>query len=247
MNDRIFLLKNADRSQGYSLSVSGRKYPIPKLYLRPPVLRLMERIRLLLFWMIALAFSNGMAQSMKVESSAADIKPIEVGEGIPAVMVLDLDNQAIDLNTHLKDKKTVLIVYRGGWCPYCNRHLKDLMDIEEELKSLGFNILGMSADNPAHAFKTLQKNELTYDLISDPKMEACAAMGLAFKLDEKTIRKYQAWNLGIEDAAGYDHHILPVPAVFIVDENATIRFRHYDPDYKQRLSAEEVLAAAKGL
>ena len=29
-------------------------------------------------------------------------------------------------------QKTVLIVYRGGWCPYCNAQLADMQEIEKE-------------------------------------------------------------------------------------------------------------------
>jgi len=35
-----------------------------------------------------------------------------------------------------------------------------------------------------------------------------------------------------------------VPAVFVVDRAGTIRFAHFNPDFRLRLSAEELLAAA---
>ena len=52
-------------------------------------------------------------------------------------------------------------------------------------------------------------------------------------------------SVDLESASGQTHHILPVPAVFIVDRGGNIVFVHADPDYKVRMKGAEVLAAAK--
>ena len=41
------------------------------------------------------------------------------------------------------------------------------------------------------------------------------------------------------------HGLLPVPAVFVVDRDGRISFTYVNPDYKVRLPADELLAAAK--
>ena len=33
--------------------------------------------------------------------------------------------------------------------------------------------------------------------------------------------------MDLEEASGRDHHLLPVPAVFIIDREARIRFRYF--------------------
>jgi hypothetical protein len=40
-------------------------------------------------------------------------------------------------------------------------------------------------------------------------------------------------------------HELPVPSVFIIDTSGTIRYVYSNPDYKIRLGAEALLAAAE--
>lgn len=42
-----------------------------------------------------------------------------------------------------------------------------------------------------------------------------------------------------------NNHLLPVPAVFVIDREARIRFRYFNPDYKERLSGEALLKAAR--
>ena len=41
------------------------------------------------------------------------------------------------------------------------------------------------------------------------------------------------------------HGVLPVPAVFAIDAKGVIEFSYVNPDYKRRLPADELLAAAK--
>jgi peroxiredoxin len=38
---------------------------------------------------------------------------------------------------------------------------------------------------------------------------------------------------------------LPVPSVFIVDHTGIVRFRYFNPDFRVRLDAASVLAAAQ--
>ena len=51
-------------------------------------------------------------------------------------------------------KKTVLVVYRGGWCPYCNSQLSDLQDIENQILQLGYQIIAVSPDAPSFIKQT---------------------------------------------------------------------------------------------
>jgi len=70
--------------------------------------------------------------------------------------------------------------------------------------------------------------------------------GVAYQVDNNTVTNYKRkFNLDLENSSGQTHHILPVPAVFIVDRGGKIVFVHADPDYKVRMKGAEVLAAAK--
>jgi peroxiredoxin len=51
----------------------------------------------------------------------------------------------------------------------------------------------------------------------------------------------------MEKTTGETHHMLPVPAVFIIDTGGVIRFAYTNPDYKVRLEGERILAAAQGV
>lgn len=180
-----------------------------------------------------------------VPSDAAEIKPLLVGSQIPSVSVKTADGKSIRLESHLKDKKTVLIFYRGGWCPYCNRQLSGLKDIEADLKKLGFQIVAVSSDLPEKLSDTSQKDKLSYELLSDSDAIASRAFGIAFKVTETNRLMMKTVGIDIEKASGNAAHILPVPSVFVVNKAGTIVFSYVNPNYKIRLSSEVVLSAAK--
>lgn len=155
------------------------------------------------------------------------------------------DGQTVSMDTIYRRMPTVLVFYRGGWCPYCNTQLSDLAQIEGELRRMGFQIVAVSMDKPAELRSTLEKSELGYTLLSDADAQLTRAFGLPFRVDQPTIEKYTTYGIDLEAASGYDHHILPVPAIYLIDTAGMIHFAHWNPDYKARLSGQKVLEAAK--
>ncbi len=193
----------------------------------------------------ALLFPAAFASAAALPGKAEDIRPILIGSEIPAAVVKNVDGKNLSLREHLKGKKTVLIFYRGGWCPFCNKQLSALGDIHSELKALGYEIVAISADQPSVLKKAMTKKDPGYELLSDSDSNASKAFGLAFQVDSVNMLKFKAFGIDLEAASGNESHILPVPAVFLVNKNATIDFSYVNPDYKVRLKSEIIKAAAK--
>jgi peroxiredoxin len=53
------------------------------------------------------------------------------------------------------------------------------------------------------------------------------------------------YGIDINAASGESHNILPVPAVFILQSDGTIRFEYVNPNFTERLNRDVLLAAAK--
>ncbi|WP_086934585.1 peroxiredoxin-like family protein [Agarilytica rhodophyticola] len=185
------------------------------------------------------------AYADKVPEDAAKVCPIKVGQEIPKVTLQGIDGKNVDLAAKIGEKPTVLVFYRGGWCPYCNVHLGELKTIESDLKAMGYQIVAISPDLPKNLKQSMDKNEISYTLLSDSKATAVKAMGLAFKVDAETYKKYLGYNIDLEEASGEKHHILPVPAALITDTSGKVRFSFHSPDYKVRIDTDVLLAAAK--
>jgi peroxiredoxin len=202
------------------------------------------KILLALCCCLGLSFSVN-AKQAEVPTSADDVKPILIGQEVPAITLTTPEGRSVSLNTLLKEKPTLLVFYRGGWCPYCNLHLAELRKIEQPLKDMGFQIIAVSPDKPEELTKTGEKHALGYTLLSDSKAEGIKKMGLAFEVDLATRSKYKAYDIDLERSSGEDHHLLPVPAALLVDTNQIVTFSFISPNYKVRVDNDVIMAAAK--
>jgi glutathione peroxidase len=180
-----------------------------------------------------------------VPSSADQIQPLAVGEKVGDVTLRTLEGKDVQLHALLSKKPSVLVFYRGGWCMYCNRHLAHLKDAEARLIDMGYQIIAITPDRPEKIAETVGKHELRYTILSDSKMDAAQSLGVAFKVDDATLEKYEGYGIDLVTASGETHQYLPVPSVFIVDRKGIVRFQHASPDYTVRLDKETLLAAAR--
>ncbi len=185
------------------------------------------------------------APSGRAAVKAEDVTPVTEGERAPSATVFTPEGQPVNLDALYREAPTVLIFYRGGWCPYCRRHLADLRTVEDKLEDAGFQILALSPDKPELVARATEKNEYGYRLLSDHLAEASLAFGLAFRVPARTLEKYRENDLYLRERSGQPHGLLPVPAAYVIDANGIVRYAHWNPDYKQRVDAEKLLEAAK--
>lgn len=199
---------------------------------------------LLSVWVAASACAKEPAK-LAAESDPERVTPAAVGSKAPDANVVTLDGKATALTAALAGKPTVVIFYRGGWCPYCNKHLAEVAQRRDELTAMGYQVVAISPDTAASMKKAGAEHSIEYTLLSDARMEAIGAWGLAFKLDAETLKKLDGYGITVQSAPDSEDKLLPVPAVFIVDRQGVIRYRHFEPDYRKRLSADDLIAAAK--
>jgi peroxiredoxin len=173
--------------------------------------------------------------------TAAEIAPLLVGEKIPSLSLKSVDNTDVNLAELLGKKRTVLVFYRGGWCPYCNIQLAALGEAEKELLDLGYQIIAVSPDSPQSLKVTGVKDKLNYTLLSDSKGELSKAVGIAFQAPDNFKP------IITEGSQGVNTTFLPVPTVFIVNLNGEIQFEHITPDFKHRITNDLLVAVAKSL
>lgn len=194
-----------------------------------------------IFYLTVLFFSAVLSAQTELPKSALEVSPLLIGEKIPNLNLKSSENVEVNLTEFFSKKRTILVFYRGGWCPYCNLHLAALGESEKELLEIGYQIIAVSPDAPNNLKITDEKEKLNYLLLSDNTGELAKAVGIAFQAPEG----YK--NIISKGSEGKNTSFLPVPAVFIVNERAEIQFEHITPDYKHRISTDLLLAAAKSL
>jgi len=187
------------------------------------------------------------ATATNIAESAEQVSPLLPGLAVPNIELKDQYGKTVSLAERFKEKTTVLIVYRGGWCPYCSKQLANVQKIEKELADLGAQIIAVSPDSP----EKLAESKITspnYQLLSDDSLLLAQKLGLAFYLDDKTA-KIDRNKLGVNFVSleGEVKVALPVPAVFVIDTNGLVNFQYANPNYKVRLTEDLLLAAVKSV
>ncbi len=193
---------------------------------------------------IAQEVTDFSTDNLTVYPDANLIQPLQPGDELPAFNVFSLTGEKIEFGGK-QDKPSVLISLRGGWCPYCNTHLRELSKVVPELRNEGVNVYFFSGDSKDTLHSSLTRNTGTvvakedYIIYSDSLAEAASALGIAYKvpdsLEFKEMTKDATKNGSIDQMG-----VLPVPAVFVVDTSGTIAFSHANADYTDRLSADEI-------
>lgn len=198
--------------------------------------------RVTLGWLallLPLAGWGGIAESPEA------VQPLRVGDRAPDATLVRMDGGTIGIAEAYKELPLVLVFYRGGWCPYCTKHLKAIGKVIPELTELGFQVIGISPDARDSIASGTEKVHDYILLTQDEDFAAVEAYGLGFAVDDDTLGKLKSYDIALRARPSDGANILPVPAVFVVDTEGVIRFVHYDPNYKKRLSPKKILEAAR--
>ena len=184
----------------------------------------------------------GCSNEISIPTLAEDISPILIGETLPNAYFHNAEGKSVQLKAVLEEKPTVLVFYRGGWCPYCNVQLSGLVDIEEEVLELGYQIVAISPDDFKNLQATIENNDTKYKLLSDPNGEFIQQIGIAFKTSS-SLKEY----ITGKGQKGETSSVMPAPTVMIVDKKGVIKFEYINPNYKERISGEMLLSVLKTL
>ena len=166
---------------------------------------------------------------------------LNINDNAPDFNAMDQKNENIHLAKLLKKGNVVLVFYRGQWCPYCNKELKQLEDSIGLIQAKGATVLAITPELPENISKTIEKTKASYPILYDKGLTIMNAYKVAFKVDDKTVEKYKGYGIDFSKANGDNGANLPVPAVYVVNKKGKIIYRFFDVDYKKRSSIKDIL------
>ena len=185
------------------------------------------------------------ASQAEIADSPTQVHPVLIGSSVPDVLLRDDQGEDAGLKQALADKPAVLVFYRGGWCPFCNFQLGQLQGIQKDLTEMGVLLIAITPDPPGALRGVTKKHQLEYKLLSDSNMAAAEAFGVAYKLNDDLITRYKKHDIFMQNTRGEPRHQLPVPAIFLVNDEGVIEFTYVNPDHKIRIQPELLLTAAR--
>ncbi|MBA2499124.1 MAG: AhpC/TSA family protein [Chitinophagaceae bacterium] len=159
----------------------------------------------------------------------------------PDFKATDQNGNSIRLKEMVKKGNVILFFYRGNWCPYCSRQLKQMQDSLELLTAKGVQVLAITPEKIDGISKTIEKSSASFPIIHDEEGKIMKAYDVHFAVDEKLVNRYKMSGIDLEAINGKNGTNLPIPAVYIINKENTIVYRYFNEDYKKRVSVKELL------
>lgn len=177
----------------------------------------------------------------EVADSPGAVRALEVGALVPDASALGCDGTRVRLSELLGGKRTLVVFYRGSWCPFCTSRLGELQFMRSQLGESGVDVVAVSPDRPEVLCRSRDELALRYRVLSDSNMELARAFRVAYRVSEEQRDRLARMGIDLEEASGQKHHQLPVASLFLVDTEQRVRFRYLSIHHREWLGERQIL------
>ena len=164
-----------------------------------------------------------------------------LGAKAPDFKAKDQNGTEIRLKDLLKKGKVILVFYRGYWSPYCIKELKRFQDSLSLLQEKGASVLAISPEAIEFRDSTLAKTNAGFSLLHDSASLIMKKYSVDYSLSNDEQARYRSSGLDLNKINGANGAVLPVPAVYIIDKEYTIKYRFFESNFRLRPSVASVL------
>lgn len=160
---------------------------------------------------------------------------LQVNQTAPDFTAKDQNGNTINLKSQLSKGNVVLVFYRGEWCPYCNKYLKELEESLVEITKKGASVIAVTPEVPEYISKSVEKTKASFPILHDNGLKIMRSYDVSYQLDDKTANRYKKLKIDLNEINGQvNRENLPVPAVYVINKQGVIVYRFFDPDYTNR-------------
>lgn len=177
----------------------------------------------------------------KLGTAPAGFGP-KVGAPAPDATLPDVTGAMQSLASLYARGPTLVIFYRGGWCPFCNLQLHQFAQAKPEFEKRGVKLVAISVDQPSEEAKTQAKHGVPFPMLSDSKLIAHRKYRVIHVPGDAERKILAGYKIDLAAYSGESHGSFAVPALVLVDRSQRVRFVHVDEDYKTRPSVQQMLA-----
>jgi len=169
-------------------------------------------------------------------------KPSEI---MPPFMLPDENGHLVSLKDLLAHGPAVVTFHRGHWCPYCRISINTLARAQSRIEALGARMVAIVPDRQPFAVEMKTDARVGFPILTD--MDNGYAMSLNLAIWVGTEMEEFMTRIGRKLPAyqGNDSWMLPIPATFVVGQDGRIRTRFVDPDYRKRMTIEDLIDVLK--
>lgn len=181
--------------------------------------------------------------SNKNLKSVTQAKGLNIGATVTDFSAKDIFEKTYTLSNLTQNGNVVVIFIRGQWCPFCNKHLKELQEQFHKIYEKGASVVVVTPEKSEFIKKTIKKTGAEFTILYDENYKIAKAFDVLF-LPNKMMRVMYNTVLGakLKESHSDSSEQLPIPATFIISKEMKVTWRHFDPDYKKRSKMADILA-----
>lgn len=151
-----------------------------------------------------------------------DRATIEVGKPLPSFTLNALDGSLVDSNAFV-GRVSLLLFYRGNWCPLCMAQIREVADRYRDLERRGVEVIMVSPQSQAHTRELAQRFDVPMRFLVDANGAAARALG---------IDAPGGLPLGLQ-AMGYASDTV-LPTVILLDREGRVAWVDLTDNYRVR-------------
>jgi peroxiredoxin len=168
-----------------------------------------------------------------------------VGERLPEFVLPD-ENGMLTRLADLRNKGPVVVVFqRGHWCPYCRLNAIGIADIQDEIFASGAGIVAIVPERARFARMLKTTANARFPFLTDAANGYALSLNLAIWVGLEMEGVMTEAGIDLPRYQGNSAWFLPIPATFIIRTDGTVAARYVDPDHRQRMDLDDLLAAVK--
>lgn len=183
----------------------------------------------------------------QLRARGAGLAAPRVGDTLAPFVLPNSVGRHVALADLLKAGPIVLSFMRGGWCPYCRAELDAWAVAMPRLAAACSRFVAVSGEVGGRAETTRCELAPRAEMLCDIDHGLATALGLSFAITPALHQSYHAHGLELADIYGDSGRILPIPATFVIDRDAVVRFAFVEPDFRIRADPAAVVAAIEAL
>ena len=167
-----------------------------------------------------------------------------VGDTAPDAELLTAEAAPTTFAAELGGTTSVVVFYRGAWCPYCNITLRTYQEhLLPALQERGAQLIAVSPQTPEGSTQAATNGSLEFAVLSDPANALAESFGIVTEPSSAARQAHTELGFDVADSNADDTARVPFPSVYVIDADGTIRFADVHVDYTTRTEVDEILAA----
>jgi peroxiredoxin len=167
------------------------------------------------------------------------------GEKMPPFVLPDETGQLVTLEKLLESGPVAVTFHRGHWCPYCRINTRALAEANEQIAAEGGQVAAIMPDREHFTAELKAQSEAAFPILTDIDNGYALSLNLAFWVGAEMQELMTRAGWDVEPSQGTNTWLLPIPATFVVGTDGEVRARFVDPDYRKRMTIEDLLSALR--